>query len=77
MNERQPVGTNHFQFRDHQPRRAGLCDGCGIGGGIGGGGPEDGSTERVTTLFPNVVENDPSALIVLLQKSGALGSDGG
>src|SRR5438105_9479343 len=38
MNVKQPVGTNHFQFRDHQPPRGG----CGVNGGgvegTGGGG---------------------------------------
>src|SRR5437867_2919468 len=33
MKVRQPVGTNHFQFRDHQFRRGG----CGIEGKGGGG----------------------------------------
>ena len=37
INVRQPVGTNHFQFRDHQPFRGG-CDGNGDGReGTGGG----------------------------------------
>src|SRR5687767_4473259 len=31
-----PVGTNHFQFRLHQP--AGWAGGCGGGTGVNGGG---------------------------------------
>src|SRR5437016_11300916 len=34
MRVRQPVGTNHFQFRCHQFRRGG-CDVSGGGGGVG------------------------------------------
>jgi hypothetical protein len=37
INVRQPVGTNHFQFRDHQFFRGG-CEGNGDGvEGMGGG----------------------------------------
>src|SRR5438067_2328441 len=39
----QPVGTNHFQFRLHQPGRAGGC-GTGVNGGGGGGGGVDSIT---------------------------------
>jgi hypothetical protein len=40
---RQPVGTNHFQLRDHHPRRTG----GGVTGGIGGGWEDEMSTNRV------------------------------
>jgi hypothetical protein len=44
MKTRQPAGTNHNQFRDHQPRRIGGGVPEGIGGGTGGGGVLVGST---------------------------------
>jgi hypothetical protein len=56
---RQPVGTNHFQFRAHQPRRGG-CDavgGTGLNGGGGGGG---GGVVSINALFyvkPSKVEH--------------------
>jgi hypothetical protein len=35
---KQPVGTNHFQFRDHQFLRSGWdAEGDGVEGGTGGG----------------------------------------
>src|SRR3954464_14029132 len=52
---RQPVGTNHFQLRAHQPRRGGAAGTDGIGGGGGG----DGSTQSVTTSLDFFVELDP------------------
>jgi hypothetical protein len=44
MKTRQPAGTNHNQFRDHQPRLIGGGVPEGIGGGTGGGGVLVGST---------------------------------
>lgn len=57
---RHPVGTNHFQFRPHQPRAPGGvgaagATGAGEGGGGGGGGSGE-STIAGGTPFQIVVE---------------------
>jgi hypothetical protein len=54
---RQPVGTNHFQFRAHQPRRCGW--GTGGGTGLDGGG-DGGGVVSINALFyvkPSKVEH--------------------
>jgi hypothetical protein len=46
---KQPVGTNHFQLRDHQPRRDGV-GGAGDGDGVGVGGTDGGTGGGVDSI---------------------------
>ena len=62
MKTRQPAGTNHNQFRDHQFRRIGGGVPEGIGGGIGGG-VLAGSTNGRFTLFRVDVEGERNLAI--------------
>jgi len=50
---RQPVGTNHFQFRDHQPLRGGCAV---VGGGVCGNGGGVGSIGRFVKIDIGQVE---------------------
>jgi hypothetical protein len=63
MKNRQPVGTNHSQFRDHQLRRIGGV----VPGGRGGGGVLVGSTMRRFTRFRADVESETETVAVLNQ----------
>jgi hypothetical protein len=56
MRLRQPDGTNHFQFRLHQPRgRGGAEPDGGRGGGEGGGGGGPGDSTSPVLHHPKLL----------------------